>query len=121
MFGKHNVLLAAIRLTELPGIFVEQPLNGVEYFHLLFDRHEVIFAENAPSESFYPGPEAIKDLPSEAREEILAFFPEVRELNISPQPAYPIPSSAHQKQFVARHIKNNKSFISCTEPSVLLA
>ncbi len=121
MFGKHNVLLAAIRLTELPGIFVEQPLNGVEYFHLLFDRHEVIFAENAPSESFYPGPEAIKDLPSEAREEILAFFPEVRELNISPQPAYPIPSSAHQKQFVARHIKNNKSFISCAEPSVLLA
>lgn len=30
------------------------------YYHMLFDAHQVIFANGAPSESFYPGPEALK-------------------------------------------------------------
>ena len=58
MFGETAVLVPAIKLIELPGIFIDQDIETVEYFHLLFDRHEVIFAEGAPSESLFTGPEA---------------------------------------------------------------
>ena len=33
------------------------PQARVEYFHILLDQHQVIFAEGAPSESFHPGAE----------------------------------------------------------------
>ena len=55
MFGQPDALVAAIRLTELPGVFVEPVDQDVEYFHLIFDHHEVIFAEGSSTESFFPG------------------------------------------------------------------
>lgn len=44
--------------------------NGVEYFHLLFDRHEVVIANGLPSESLFPGDVAIASLTCEAREDL---------------------------------------------------
>lgn len=111
MFGKPDALVAAIRLTVLPGIFVETAHQGVEYFHLLFDRHEVIFAEGAQTESFFAGPEALKSMSPEAREEIQTILPQISEIGFSPDPAYYIPSGKHQKNLVARHIKNNRPLI----------
>lgn len=110
MFGQSNVLISAIRLTELPGIFVESDQSDVEYFHLLFDNHEVIFAEGTPTESFYPGPEALKSMPPATREEILSIFPEVSEFGPPPEPAFMIPPNKLQKQLISRHLKNNQSF-----------
>ena len=79
MFGQTDVLLAAHQLTELPGIFTEPGYGEVEYFHLVFDRHEVIYAEGAPTESFFPGPEAIKSMPRAAR--TLCHFPAAEKLD----------------------------------------
>lgn len=107
MFGQRDVLIAAIKLTELPGIFVEPAHEDVEYFHLLFDNHEVIFAEGAPTESFFAGPEALKLMSPEAREEIRTILPEISALDYSPEPASYIPSGKFQKKLVARHYKNN--------------
>ena len=73
MFGVSEVLVAAVRLTELPGVYVDESLGAVEYVHLLFDRHEVIFAEGAPTESFRPGPTALKDFEPHVRAEIFAI------------------------------------------------
>ena len=108
MFGTGEVLVSAIKLTDLPGIFVDETVEEVEYFHLLFDRHEIIYAESAPTESLFTGPEALKSLSREAREEILTIFPEVAELDYAPEPAHCIPSGKLQKQLIARHVKNNK-------------
>lgn len=108
MFGQPDALIAAIKLTELPGIFVEPAHQDVEYFHLLLDRHEVIFAEGAPTESFFAGPEALKSMRPEAREEILTILPEINAIDHSPEPACYIPSGKLQKNLVARHIKNNR-------------
>lgn len=47
----------------------------VEYFHLLFDDHQIIFANGAPTESFHPGPEAMIALDPEQRAELSALFP----------------------------------------------
>lgn len=111
MFGQREALIAAIRLTELPGVFIETGQGDVEFFHLLFDYHEVIFAEGAPTESFFAGPEALESLLPEAREEILKILPQIGQVDYSPEPAFQIPSGKLQKQLVARHIKNNRPFI----------
>ena len=50
----------------------------MEYFHIMFDHHEIIYAEGIPSESFYAwGSEAQKALPSAQLAELQAIFPEL--------------------------------------------
>jgi hypothetical protein len=110
MFGQREALVAAIKLTELPGVFIEIGHGEVEYFHLLFDCHEVIFAEGAPTESFFTGPEALKSMLPEAHEEILKILPQIGQVDYSPEPASHIPSGKLQKQLVTRHIKHNRPF-----------
>lgn len=111
MFGEPDVLVAAIRLTELPGIFVEPHPEAIEYFHLLFDCHEVVFAECAPSESFLLGKEALKSLSPDALEEILSLFPQLAQNGHEAETAFKIPSGKLQKKLVARHLKNNHSVL----------
>ncbi|MBT8410505.1 MAG: Hint domain-containing protein, partial [Octadecabacter sp.] len=49
----------------------------VTYIHLMFDAHQIIFANGAATESFYPGPMALKALSQPAKDEQLAIFPEL--------------------------------------------
>jgi len=58
----------------------------VEYFHLLFDEHQIIYAEGAPSESFFMGEQAMKSLSNEALKEIQAIFPQISQQNYTPSP-----------------------------------
>lgn len=111
MFGGKEVLIPAIKLTKLPGIFVEETVQEVTYFHLLFDRHEIICAEGAPTESLYTGPEALKAVTPEARDEILTIFPEVADPGHVPEPARHIPSGRLQKRLIERHLRNAKPIL----------
>lgn len=53
------------------------PMAEVEYFHLLFDRHEVIFAEGTATESYHPLlPDSHRRAP-ETQAEMLALFPDL--------------------------------------------
>jgi plastocyanin len=52
------------------------PCETVTYVHVLLDRHEVIFAEGAATESLHPGDYMLAGA-SETRAEILALFPEL--------------------------------------------
>jgi hypothetical protein len=108
MFDEDEVLVAAIKLTGLPGVAVDDSCQAVEYFHLLFDRHEVIYAEGAPSESFFPGPQAIRSLPQAGRQELTALFPELLDGQKNHRPARFVPRQELQKRLVARHHKNHK-------------
>lgn len=85
MFGQRNVLVPAIKLTSLPGIAIDDEVREIEYLHLLFDQHEIIQAEGAPTESLFTGPEALKAMSADAREEILTIFPELGEMNYEPE------------------------------------
>ena len=112
MFGEDRVLIAAIRLTELPGIYVDQEIEAIAYHHLVFDEHEVVVAEGAPSESFYPGPEALEALSPKSRAELFAMFP---ELENAPEPfgtALTVPKRKAQIRLVARHLKNEKALLA---------
>ncbi len=111
MFGDAEVLVAAHKLTPLPGIYVDQTLAKVEYVHLLFDKHQVIYAEGAPTESLYPGAEAHRALPVAARHELEILFPELVDPEGVPRSARWIPPGARQRQLVARHLKNSKPLL----------
>lgn len=107
MFGRPDVLLPAIRLTALPGIDVQTKLRQIDYVHLLFDAHEIVFAEGAPSESLFTGPEAWRALPPNAREEIGLMFPDL-VMDHPPLAAAPIPARHLQRELVRRMIKNEQ-------------
>ena len=49
--------------------------RGVIYCHLLFEQHQVIFSNGIRSESFFPGPQALKALDQEAYKELTDIFP----------------------------------------------
>lgn len=109
MFGVPEVLVPAIKLVGLPGIFVDFVVPEVSYYHLVFDRHEVVIAEGAPSESLFAGPRALQSVTAAARDEILRLFPEIERLGDMPQPARLIPEGRLQKQLIARLAKNGKT------------
>lgn len=111
MFGEPEVLIPAIKLIEVPGIFIDEAIKVVEYFHLLFDQHEVVYAEGISAESLFTGPEALKSVSSEAQKEILTIFPELMSLDHSAKPARLIPTGKKQKQLVQRHLKNQRSLV----------
>lgn len=78
MFGEEEVLVPAKSLLNDQTV-LRQEGGEVEYFHILFDRHEIIFAEGALAESFHPGLEGWKALEAETRAEILELFPHLAE------------------------------------------
>lgn len=78
LFGEDEVLVAAKHLVNADTIHV-LPMREVSYHHFLFDGHEIVFANGAPSESFHPG-ETILDGDVELRAEIAALFPELGEI-----------------------------------------
>ena len=48
------------------------------YLHVMFDQHEVIYANGVPTESFHPGAESMDSIDAPAREELFQIFPELR-------------------------------------------
>ncbi|MGB0967165.1 MAG: Hint domain-containing protein [Halocynthiibacter sp.] len=78
LFGEQEVLVPARALVNGETICLEQG-GEVEYFHVMFDKHEIIYSEGAPTESFFPGGIGLNSLESATQEEIYTLFPELRE------------------------------------------
>ena len=78
LFGTDEVLVRAAHLTCLPGVSA-MAVPEVTYLHVLFDRHEVIMADGAWSESFQPGDRTMGGLDADQRDELLKIFPELSE------------------------------------------
>ncbi len=112
MFGVPETLIAAIKLVELPGIFVDTSVTEVTYFHLLFENHEVVFAEGAPTESLLLGLEAVKSLPQSLIDEIDAIFGDLLLPRDTVSPGRLIPRGSQQKSLVARHAANQKALLT---------
>lgn len=79
LFGESEVLVAAENLID--GDMVRRDRQkDVIYIHILFDQHEVIYANGAPTESFHPTDRSLEAVEPKAREELFAIFPELRAL-----------------------------------------
>ena len=57
---------------------VRKPQESVTYIHIMFEQHEIIFAQGIATESFHPGSFGVDSLAPRAREELFALFPELR-------------------------------------------
>ncbi|CAD0184274.1 hypothetical protein RUESEDTHA_01153 [Ruegeria sp. THAF57] len=113
MFECKDVLISAKKLISLDGVeTLETAPNGVEYFHILFDAHEIIWSNGAPTESLFTGPEALKSVPEDSRKEILELFPECCEPQFQTHSARYIPQKGKQvRKLVERHRANDKPLI----------
>lgn len=76
LFGVREVLIVAKHLLPNPGVSVKSG-GEVTYIHLLFEEHQIVSTHGCPSESFFPGREAMSALNEETRQEVLDLFPEL--------------------------------------------
>lgn len=112
MFGTTEVLVAAKQLLQLDGVEIREGAEGVEYFHMLFDQHEVVFANGAEAESLHTGPQAIKSVGAAALEEIHEIFPELRDRDHEPEGARPLVSGRMGRKLVSRHVQHQKPLVT---------
>ncbi|WP_149766570.1 Hint domain-containing protein [Paracoccus thiocyanatus] len=111
MFGAAEILVAAKQLLQIDGIDVAEDLAEVEYFHMLFDRHEIVISNGAQTESLYTGHMALQSVGKAAREEILALFPELLTADYQPEPARTLVSGRQGRRLAVRHAQNQKPLI----------
>ena len=78
LFGEPEVLAAARDLVNDDTIRPASDLDEVEYFHILFDRHEIVWGNGAMSESFHPADCALDKMAEATRDEILRLFPQLK-------------------------------------------
>lgn len=109
--NEPQLLVAAIKLVGIAGIFIDESIEEVEYFHVLLERHEVVFAEGAPTESLYLGPMALETIDPEALAEILLIFPELKRPGFVPAPARPFAAKGSDKKLVLWHIETSRPLL----------
>jgi hypothetical protein len=77
LFNTPEVLVAAKDLINGETITVDLKLREVTYVHLLFDRHQVMWANGVETESFHPASAALSTLDDGDRARLLATHPEL--------------------------------------------
>ncbi|MFQ1699996.1 Hint domain-containing protein [Loktanella agnita] len=76
LFGESEVLVPAKTLVNDRSI--TRVIGGeVVYYHMLFDRHQIVWSEGAPTESFHPGSVGWNAMDAATRNEILSIFPQL--------------------------------------------
>ena len=109
MTGQAQVLVPAKQLLGLPGIRRLKPRLAIRYVHLLFDRHEIVFAEGAPTESLFLGPQADALLPGVAVRALRERFA------TAATPARLMPKGHVIRSLVARHRSNGKPLLQARQ------
>lgn len=96
LFGTHEGLIPVKMLVgHIDGIRVVHDTTalagGIEYFHIIFDKHQIIWSEGAETESFHPAERTISALDADTRTEFMRLFPEmVGALNFQMETARPV-------------------------------
>lgn len=69
-----ELLVQAKHLVDEENVFIREG-GAVDYFSLVFDRHEIIYAEGIPAESLMVNDATVSRLPPEIAAEVQARFP----------------------------------------------
>lgn len=114
MTGSPEVLIAAVHLAGHPGIERVRAPGGIGYWHLMFDRHEIVFAEGAEAESLYLGPMAQAALSDDALDELRALFPDLvgNRRDDPPPTARPVMRGKPVAKLIERQVRNFKPLVS---------
>lgn len=114
MVGAKEGLVAAKHLLGMPGVEVADDVTVVTYWHFMFDRHEIVFAEGAAAESLFTGPVALKSVSAESRDEILSLFPELATLDhdaLTARAARTLVTGRIGRNLVQRHVRNDRALM----------
>ena len=79
MFGEDQVLVPAKSLINDSTVRRETGNEEIEYFHILFDEHQIMFTEGLATESFHPGAYTLAELDAPVRAELLKLFPHLQD------------------------------------------
>ena len=110
--GETEVLAAARHLVRIDGIDINPSFAPVQYWHFMFDQHEMVEANGCLTESMFTGPEALKTVTPAARQELLEIFPEIFEANFEPVPVRTMLSGRMARKLADRHRANNKALFT---------
>ncbi|WP_143524422.1 Hint domain-containing protein [Phaeovulum vinaykumarii] len=101
MFGAPEVLVAARHLLGLDGIEVDGETRTVTYVQMLLDEHAVLAVEGIEAETLFPGPQALRALPADARAEVETLLPGSGDAPV--RPALPLLKGRDARALAARH------------------
>lgn len=102
MFERPDVLIPIKALVNGQTIRIDESGHAVTYVHLLFDRHEIVFAHNLEAESLAPNAEALNELDPAAREELETLFPQfIRSVSAPEKPTVPLILTVHEGRALA--------------------
>ncbi len=73
----EELFAPALSLEGYRGIVRHAACKMVRYYHVLLAHHSILLAEGVPSESFFPGPIAMRNLSLGHRIQIMALFPDL--------------------------------------------
>ncbi|MEM1102317.1 MAG: Hint domain-containing protein [Pseudomonadota bacterium] len=66
LFNSEEVLVSARDLADGQGVWIDRLVREVTYVHVLFERHEIVFANGLETESFHPAQAALTEAQAEA-------------------------------------------------------
>ena len=87
MFGEPEVLIRAKDLVDDHMVRFASDLKEITYFHLLFDKHQIVTANGVAAESYLPGPMTLSGFDAPTQQELLALFPELESESFGYGPA----------------------------------
>lgn len=104
LFDQDEVLVCAKFLTNGTTILPVRGMKEVEYFHILFDTHQIVYADGMLSESFHPGQVGLDAMDAHIRAEVLELFPQLQEDEQSYGPAARYSLRQFEGEALAREI-----------------
>ena len=113
--GVERLIRAKHIVETMGGKFarVDWRCERITYIHLMFEKHELLYAEGGKTEAFYPGPVVLKSMPSAILAELLAIFPELSDVafgEASTTTTYGCPVRPYLKRHEAREIAVQNTF-----------
>jgi len=78
LISSAEVMVKARDLVDDGAVFIREG-GFVEYFHLIFDRHEIIYAECTPTESLLLNERTLGRLPEDLAQEVSQRFPDLTQ------------------------------------------
>ena len=107
LFGEVEVLVAAKDLIDGKDV-LRQPCDQVTYIHIMFDHHEVIYANGVGTESCLASDTVLSDLEDATREDLFTTLPGLRSASTSHlKPARPC-LATHEAHLLSHAVTGTK-------------
>ncbi len=75
LFNTDEVLVTARDLLNDRSILIDHSLKDVTYYHLMLDRHQIVWANGVECESFHPANTSLQAIENTQRDRLFSHFP----------------------------------------------